>query len=209
MTIALLARCLSRMAGWVRLSVQSIDYEYPDRHLLLSFSVFNLSKTGKKVNHGFDTTFEEDCFERLACAFGGTTTAMKQHHAEHKHYAIVHYKAHEGDGSASAWTASVAKRSCSGTRLDESNGFRCATHAHQSWDGFTTSELERGFSGIKAAIGRGRESLGDTSQWKAAKLLYDIPEARADDIISVARVIWLDYWRAARATGESRSIFSQ
>ena len=34
---ALLAQCLSRMAGWVRLSIQCIEYEYPDWHLLFSF----------------------------------------------------------------------------------------------------------------------------------------------------------------------------
>ena len=36
------SRCLSRMAAWVRLAIECINYEFPDWHLLLAFSVFDL-----------------------------------------------------------------------------------------------------------------------------------------------------------------------
>ena len=47
-TLAMVQRCLSRMAGWVRLSLQCMEYEYPSWHLLLSFSVFDLCSKEKK-----------------------------------------------------------------------------------------------------------------------------------------------------------------
>ena len=41
-TMVMLSRCLSRMVAWVRLAIECIDYEFPDWHLLLAVSVFDL-----------------------------------------------------------------------------------------------------------------------------------------------------------------------
>ena len=37
-------------------------------------------------------------------------------------------------------------------------------HALQAWDGFTSSELERGFGAVRRVMGRHRDQLSDRSQ---------------------------------------------
>ena len=58
MTMGMVSRCLSRMAAWVRLAIECINYEFPDWHLLLAFPVFDLWASARaKPTHGLGEGF--------------------------------------------------------------------------------------------------------------------------------------------------------
>ncbi len=108
MTLPMVNRCLARMAGWVRLSIQCMDYEYPAWHLLLSFSAFDLaSRIRQRSTHGLGEGFADKCFQRLAAAFDGDVAELRAQHADHVAFATAHFTKHEKDGFAAVWTASV------------------------------------------------------------------------------------------------------
>ena len=66
-SVDVLRNCLSRMACWVRLAIQSIDHECPHWKVFLSFGSFDLSESQGKV--GFDNDFQETCFRNLEGTF--------------------------------------------------------------------------------------------------------------------------------------------
>ena len=51
---------------------------------------------------------------------------------------------------------------------------RVCVHALQAWDGFTSSEIERGFGAIKRTLGKCGGSMEDDCKSRVAKLLLDI-----------------------------------
>ena len=163
-TVAMLGRCLSRMAGWARLSIQSVNAEYPSWHLLLSFQCFRIVARERQItgDHGFGNRFNDECFQRLAAAFGGTTAAMSKAHGDHFTYARAHFIKNPSEGWAQACIAALSRPS--GVRLPLDNGFRSSVHSLQAWDGFTTSPLERGFSALSNVVGKHRDCLDDISQ---------------------------------------------
>ena len=109
-TQEMVARCLSRMAGWVRLSLQCMDYEYPSWHLLLSFSVFDLcSLKAQRTSHGFGDAFSKRCFDRLALAFGGDSAELAAQYNDHVAFATAHYTKNEKEGFASAWAVALKR----------------------------------------------------------------------------------------------------
>jgi hypothetical protein len=207
-TIAMIERCLSRMSGWVRLSLQCLNYEYPSWHLLLSFSVFDLAAALKgRRTHGFGDSFQQDCLERLALAFNGNHGELKSQVNDHVAFAQSHFQKKEKDGFAAAWVASLKRPS--GMRLPESAILRKCIHALQAWDGFTSSEVERGFSAVKRAIGKHRDQIEDTSQSKVLKLLLDVADSEKQQVARDARKIWLEFWGSHRISGELRKNFSK
>ena len=207
-TLPLVGRCLARMAGWARLSIQCMNYEYPDWHLLLSFSAFDLaSRIRDRATHGFGDDFSDKCFQRLAAAFGGDVAELRAQHADHVAFASAHFTKHEKDGFATAWAASVKRPR--GMRLDEGAIMRKSVHALQAWDGFTSSEIERGLGAIRRVIGKHRDQMDDVHQGHIAKLTMDVPTALKDDVVCGARKVWLEYWCQERESGQSRSNFTR
>ena len=204
-TQTVIRRCLARMCAWVRLSLRCMDYEYPHWHLLLSFSVFDLRGSQSNV-HGFSEDFRSECFARLAAAFGGTPDVLERQHREHLSFAMSEWKRCEAKGFASAWAAAIKRPH--GMRLPEDACLRRCIHALQAWDGFTSSEVERGFSAIRRVLGKHRDHLPDDAQSRVAKLAMDVPESLRSSVIKAARVIWLEYWGAARSSGVGRRNFS-
>lgn len=95
-------------------------------------------------------------------------------------------------------------------RLPETAILRRVLHALQAWDGFTSSEVERGFAAVRRVMGKHRDQVDDVSQTSIAKLVLDVPKAREEEVVSVARHIWLEYWGAERMSGiGNRSNFSK
>lgn len=93
---SMVARCIGRMAAWCRLSIMCIDYEYPNWHLLLSFSIFDLCPSGSaRRTHGFDQSFEDEAFARLAKAFNGDAAELKSQYAELLPFATTQYSKYQ------------------------------------------------------------------------------------------------------------------
>ena len=93
-------------------------------------------------------------------------------------------------------------------RFGLSSIFRQCLHALQAWDGFTSSECERGFAGIRRALGKHRSQSVDTQQSLTAKLVLDIAEAEKAELVRAAQVIWMNYWGPSRRSGKSCIHFS-
>ena len=85
----LIGRCLSRMAGWVRLSIQCMQYEYPHWHICLAFAVFDLGATKKGRPHGFGAEFQAKSFERLGVAFDGNAEVLRKQLGDHVGFATA------------------------------------------------------------------------------------------------------------------------
>lgn len=189
-----------RMAGWVRLSIQCLEYEYPSWHLLLSFNIFDLTtKIGGKRSHGFGDNFVQTSCERLAVAFRFSQAELQSQYNDHLAFAIAHFKKHEQEGFAAAWAASIKRPS--GMRLGEQAALRQSVHAVQAWDGFTSSEVERGFSAICRLLGKHRDQLTDTSQSEIVKIAMDIKPSMYREVIQAARKLWLQHWGSERTAG--------
>jgi len=192
-----------RMAGWVRLSIQCMDYEYPSWHLLLSFSIFYLSsKLGGKRTHGFGDDFVQTSCERLAVAFRVSPSELQSQYNDHLAFAIAHYRKNEEEGFASAWAASIKRPG--GMRLVLSAALRQAVHGLQAWDGFTSSEVERGFAAIRRLLGKHRDQLTDVRQSEIIKVAIDIPQSMHKEVIHGARKLWLQLWGCERLAGKAQ-----
>ena len=194
----LIGRCLSRMAGWVRLSIQCIQYEYPHWDVCLAFSVFDIASTKKGRSHGFGADFKDTSFERLATAFGGDAEVLRAQFEDHIGFATAVYMKNQEAGVASAWASSI-KRS-HGMRLPPDAILRKCVHALQAWDGFTSSEIERKFAAARLLIGSHRQCMDSDMQCRLLSLL-DIADGDLDEIIRGARAIWSENWNDARASG--------
>ena len=152
------SRCLSRIDAWVRLAIECINYEFPDWHLLLAFSVFDLwASASARPTHGLGDGFKLSCFERLAAAFGGNPDVLRSQYDDHLSFALSYYSKHEQEGFAVAWVAALKRPHGQGRhiyRLPRDAILRVCVHALQAWDGFTSSEIERGFGAIKRTLGK-------------------------------------------------------
>ena len=195
------------MAGWVRLSIQCMQYEYPHWHICLAFAVFDLGATKKGRPHGFGAEFQAKSFERLGVAFDGNAEVLRKQFDDHVGFATAMYKQKPDAGAAHAWASSI-KRS-HGMRLPPDAIFRKCIHALQAWDGFTSSEIERGFSAARRLLGCHRQCI-DSDMQSIILGLVDLPAGELNEIISDAQCIWNQHWQNARPSGpSSRCNFSR
>ena len=72
-------------------------------------------------------------------------------------------------------------------RLPSTAILRRCIHALQAWDGFTSSEVERGFAAVRRALGKHRSQSSDLSQGRVAKLLLDVDATQKAEVARAAR----------------------
>ena len=179
-----------------------MDYEYPSWHLLLSFNIFDLStKLGGKRSHGFGEGFVQSSCERLAVAFRASPAELQSQYNDHLAFAIAHYVKNEQQGFAAAWAASIKRPS--GMRMDVRAVLRFVVHGLQAWDGFTSSEVERGFAAVRRLMGKHRDQLTDVRQSEIIKVALDIPQSMHREVIQNARKLWLQFWGSERKAGKA------
>ena len=168
--------------------------------------MFNKLNPGKKtMQRGFGEEFFDECFQRSAAAFDGDPLECRSHYYDNVSFVKAHYVKNEADGICVAWITSINR--AGGCSLNTSNIFRKVLHALQAWDGFTSSECERGFDKAQIITGKHRECLNGVDHGRGIKLVMDVSATMRETAIEDAQVIWLKYWGTVRESGESRSNF--
>ena len=169
LTVDVLRNCLSKMAGWVRLSIECIDLEFPHWKTFLSFGIFDLSSSSGKV--GFHDEFQEECFHRLGLAFEVNSENLKSQFNAYAPFARHHFKSKGGKSgftkSIDAWSAAV----CSVKRRSHDSACLLQIlHHFQAWDAATTSVVEQAFSSIAQCHSKTRSRLNDATETDEAKV---------------------------------------
>ena len=65
---AMVSRCLTRMASWVRLAALCVDVEFPGWKCIMAFTVFDVTRD-RQMSTGFPAEFTQECWQRLGTIF--------------------------------------------------------------------------------------------------------------------------------------------
>jgi hypothetical protein len=194
-TVEIIGRCLSRMAGWARLSLQCISFEYPGWDLVLCYVIFNLSDYKEK--HGFGTDFADGCIARLAKAMNKDCEELKRQMLAYVGFAKACYMRSPSLGHAMGWVNSIVRPN--GRRLPEGAPLSDVIHKLQSWNGLTSSGVEQSFSKTSRCIGKFHENMSDSKRTDCNMLILDTDDIDDDVLITAARRIWCQTWKTNRS----------
>ncbi len=192
-----LARCVARMACWVRLAIQRVGFEFPQWLPVHSFCVFDLGR--KSDVYGGDQ-HENECFQRLGRLLQLDPVQLQDEFKHCQHYASVHFQEKGGHGNSAAWAAALRKRGVSANSC-----LRKAVHILQTWDGMTTSGVEQTFSKAEA-MGSRREQLTEdhlTQELLGMCTAQDGPH-ELQALAKSAQCVWGNHWGAPRVSGAKR-----
>ena len=79
-------------------------------------------------------------------------------------------------------------------RLPNDAILRVCVHALQAWDGFTSSEIERGFGAIKRTLGKCRGIMEDDCKSRVNQLVLHIRKGvDPGAIVAESTAIWSEY----------------
>ena len=198
--LELIDRCLSRMAAWVRLSMETVRAEFPDWEVITAFGALNL-----KIN--LRGNFITDSLTRLAQTFDVDPSALEVQFTDfHKTAAKKHQ---QGATNYDAWKESVSA-------VDMSSSQTKARHHRQAlreiiarygaFLGASTSCCERSFSSLVKAVGPERSSMSVVGMLNDLKLylLAGSDCHRDEKIIDGAVKVWLLTLPPVRKSGKDR-----
>ena len=147
-TDELLARCLSRMANWIRLTVSAVSAEFPRWQLLRALDVFNLlqhTKGAPEAATAQRSAEQVGNFERLATAFEVDLCLLMEEYDTCLHIAKKGFL-REGTGSSvDAWITAIKMLHRGNVSHLEASPLARILHIAQCWSGLSTSKVEQSF----------------------------------------------------------------
>ena len=186
----IMKRCLGRMANFVKLTIRSIDAEFPHWEIVQAFRVLDLreGRVWKPGSHSED-------LERIAGFCCVDERALHAQYEDHRPFALRVFKAsaaHEGNTSNDAWRQAVVKtQSRASTRVAHpADVLLVALHKYNVFCGLTTSGVEHSGSIKTRIISKQRGSLAPRTEFTDMKIAVDLRDEEIPDVINRARKIW-------------------
>ena len=206
-TVAIIARCLSRMANWCRLTVAAVSAEFPSWDLIMAFEVFDLARHCEGTPfRTFTPARQDECFKRLAVAFGVDKGILEEEWALCLPAAIRIYK-NSGDGSSVKAFAGSAQRLHTTAHARAQSPLVRVLHVATCWDGLSTSPVEQSFSLIKSLTNPNHRHVSDVNENIQARLCCDLHNASEEvkqEVFTEAKLIWARHWPTTRKSGAMR-----
>jgi hypothetical protein len=190
-------RCMSRMAAWVRLAMQTIEAEFPSWEVLNAFTAFNL----KLVK----SPFMDDSLSRLSKVFGLDAHQLQNEFADFRVFA--HRRHSHGLDHLDAWVASIKKVDMSSSITKAAHPreqLRAAVSRYAVFVGATTSGVERSFSAILSVINKQRALLSAHNLANDIKLKLLTVDVEDTVICRDAMKIWESFYGRVRLSGGGR-----
>ena len=205
------ARCLARMCGWVRLCKEILAAEFPQFELMQAFSCFRLTHMAERRTSDAES-------ERLALQEKLTKLAhilkldVNCLSAEfYDHLPIAQYEFElgpAGTSSFAAWRAAVTKaRGRSRKRLAHPSDTLVKVLVRMASWGVSTSGVEQSFAALRAVVtAQRRGSLTEASMRDEAFILSTKGQSPADDklLAEGAAKIWTGLYGPPREAGGVR-----
>ncbi len=189
----IVARCAARMACWVRLAIQRVEFEFPRWLPVHSFCVFDLSCRA----HGRIENHDNEYFKRLGQLLKLDPVQLRDEFKQCHHYASVHFEESGRRGSSASWAAALRKRGVATHKC-----LAKAVRILQAWDGMTTSGVEQTFSKAEKMLGSRRAQLVDDHLRQ--ELLLMCAENQPEKLVKTAQCLWLETWGPPRVSGTKR-----
>ena len=205
---ALISKCLSRMANFIRLTVSAVSAEFPQWQLVRALDVLSLARhCGKQRAVQQAPAEQKTQFERLSKAFDLDPGLLEEEFNTCLHAAKLTYE-REGTGeSTSAWIVAVNQlHNKSKLRLQSSPLVR-VLHIAQCWVGLSTSKVEQTFGKIKSAVGSDHRHCSPVNECMEARLcsdLRDAPDEFKQQVFKEAGAFWVALFSGQRASGKDR-----
>ena len=196
----LIDRCLSRMAGWVRLSMETVHAEFPDWEVITAFGALSLKLDPR-------SSFIPDSLQRLAQTFAVDHSALTVQFGDFRKTAALKHR--QGLANYDAWKESVSAvdMSCVRTKsVHQRQALREILARYGAFLGASTSCCERSFSSLVTAVGPQRSSMSAVSMLNDLKLyLLAGTNCHSDDCIMAGAVkVWLSLLPPVRKSGKER-----
>ena len=199
--LELISRCLSRMAAWVRLCMDTVRAEFPDWEVITAFGALSLKICATNQ-------FVTDSLQRLAQTFDVDPSALKSQYVDFRRTAVVKHT--QGVSNYDAWKESVRAVDASGgqTRTaHQRHALREILARYGAFLGASTSCCERTFASLVNAVGPQRSSMSGVSMTNDLKLvLLAGPHCQDNDdrIVDGAMKVWMSVLPPVRKSGKAR-----
>ena len=200
-------RCISRMANWVKLTMKTIQAEWPDFGLLNAFSILNLNYCSATPVKGANAQHDM-WIERLAVGLNVSEVDLRGQLVDYHHAALRWFlRCPENTRvSAEAWKQSMLDLSRQASRDHPSQALSKVVRALNCFRGLTTSTVERICSRSQL-----QNPINKRDSWSEGRERDDLTVAvgcRPDEvnkIVDLARQIWAEFYGVPRQSGPARS----
>lgn len=197
----ILARCLGRMACWVKLAVDVVDAEVPTYKMTAAFSVLDVS--GEAAKHdAMDATFSEhraESIARLAQTWRVDAGDLWDQVKDYEPIARALY-ANAKLSIFEAWREAYMRvnRRSSTAANHPSGALKPILVRLGTANGCTTSGVEQEFHVHRHFRTAQRDHMSLATTLDEVRLKSDLREAEIPDVISRARAIWNEYFQPTR-----------
>lgn len=197
---AMIARCFRAMKTLVALSAEVIASEFPAYEILSSLKIFDVSEAARTKREESTDYMRSlhTASERLCQVFDAPAEDFFAEYWDHKAIAFHHNSTHPDCSSFESWKYAVQKtsaRKSTQARHPSSNLHWILMH-FGALDGCTTSGVEQHFSRMVRIVSAERSLLTEENMNLELKFMFDF--AQQDDVVPLARQIWLEWYGSAR-----------
>ena len=204
-TVAVVGKCLSRMANWLRLTISAVSAEFPQWQLLRSLDVFNLVRhTVKKASL---QPVEQSHLKRLATAFKLDEHVFREEFDACLHVAKNAFLRDGSGNNVTAWVSAVKMLYRGRIGCFKTSPLARVLQIAVCWTGLSTSKIEQSFGKIKSACSGETRHMADETESLEARVVCDLKGAPADfkaKVFEEATLIWSTLWPRQRASGTAR-----
>ena len=207
-TDAIVDRCLSRMANWLRLTVSAASAEFPRWQLVNALDALNLARhcSQQRDADGDMAASTKVNLERLAKAFDLDIHLLTEEFNTCLPGAKKCFRSEGTGASTDAWIHAL--QNLHRTALARhASPLATLLHVAQCWIGLSTSKVEQTFGKIKSVTSGDTRHCKPESESMEARLCADLRDADAAFkaiVFKEANVIWASLIPRQRAWGKAR-----
>ena len=208
-TPAIIQRCLSRMANFVRLTVAAASAEFPRWQVVQALGVLNLEhRVHRQRGRPQQPPAEQkQNINRLAQAFALDPDLLEDDFLTCESAATARFVQAGNGNSTAAWIGAITQLHRGVQARLQASPLARILHIAQCWEGLSTSKVEQTFGAIKSIVTGLHRHCTSANENMEARLCSDLRGASQEfkkRVFQAAKLIWCDLIPRSRASGKDR-----